>query len=152
MNRFGLLFLPFISLACTESIDVDKETKDLLETDREFAKMSIDKGAAAAFEFYMTPDALALPNKNHPVYGRENIVRAFGGDPGSFKLEWTPEKAEVSASADMGWTWGKYKQTVYTDADDVVSYGKYLNIWKKQEDGTWRLAVDIGNNSPGPEN
>ncbi len=152
MNKIGLLFFPFLSLACADPVDVDKEAKDLLETDREFAQMSADKGAAAAFEFYMTADAMALPHKNHPVYGRENIVSGFGDDPGAFKLEWTPEKAEVSASADMGWTWGRYKQTVFTEADDIVSYGKYLNIWKKQSDGTWRLIVDIGNNSPEPEN
>ena len=38
----------------------------------------------------------------------------------------------------------------YTDADDIVTYGKYLNIWKKQEDGSWRLTIDMGNHSPDP--
>ena len=44
----------------------------------------------------------------------------------------------------------KYKQTVYAEGDDIISHGKYLNIWKKQDYGSWRLIVDMGNNSPEP--
>jgi ketosteroid isomerase-like protein len=150
MHKIGMLLATIISLSCSDKVDVAEEEKNLLKTDREFARMSVNKGAAAAFEHYMTEDAMVLPQNNHPITGRDLIVKAFGDDPDSFKLEWTPEKAEVSESGDMGWTWGRYKQTVFTDKDDKVSYGKYLNIWEKQKDGSWRLAVDMGNKSPEP--
>ncbi len=32
-----------------------------------------------------------------------------------------------------------------------VNYGKYVTIWKKQADGTWKFVVDVGNKSPAPE-
>lgn len=150
MNRIGLLLVPVLSLSCSSPVDVIKESQDLLDTDKEFAQMSLDKGAAAAFEYYMTEDAMVLPHKGHPINGRDGIVKAFGDNPDAFTLEWIPEKAEASSSGDMGWTWGKYKQTIYADGDDIVSYGKYLNIWKKQNDGSWKLIVDMGNSSPEP--
>lgn len=39
------------------------------------------------------------------------------------------------------------------EADTVksVSHGKYLNIWEKDADGNWKVAVDMGNSSPAPE-
>jgi ketosteroid isomerase-like protein len=29
--------------------------------------------------------------------------------------------------------------------------GKYLNVWKKQPDGSWKVLVDIGNEDPVPD-
>jgi len=51
----------------------------------------------------------------------------------------------------MGWTWGKYVLS-FNDEDGVEQkrYGKYLNIWTRQEDGQWKVAVDMGNSSPKP--
>ena len=62
------------------------------------------------------------------------------------------KKASVSASGDMGWTWGIYVMTV-READGTVrtSHGKYLNVWEKQPDGEWKVVADIGNESPEPE-
>ena len=33
----------------------------------------------------------------------------------------------------------------------VVRHGKYVTIWKKQADGSWKFVVDIGNPSSPPE-
>jgi ketosteroid isomerase-like protein len=33
----------------------------------------------------------------------------------------------------------------------VAGYGKYTSIWKKQEDGQWKVLVDMGNDSPDPK-
>jgi ketosteroid isomerase-like protein len=51
----------------------------------------------------------------------------------------------VAESGDMGWTWEKYQ--VVVDAE-TVSSGKYVNVWKKQADGSWKVRVDIGNQKP----
>jgi ketosteroid isomerase-like protein len=150
MKKLIVILITTLLISCSGSVNMVKESQDLLNTDIAFARMSLDKGAAAAFEFYMTADAMVLPHNSQPIYGRDDIVKGFGDDSGAFTLEWTPEKAEVSASGDLGWTWGRYKQTIFKDGDDIITHGKYLNIWKKQDDGTWRLAVDMGNSNPEP--
>ena len=162
MNKTGILLIRVLALSCSSTIAVEQASQNLLNTDKEFAQMSLDKGAGAAFEFYLTEDAMILPHNGNPVNGREIIVKAFTVNPiwDKTELAWTPEKAEVSQSGDMGWTWGKYKQTVHrkskqsvhNHSDDIVTYGKYLNIWRKQIDGSWKLVVDMGNHSPEPEN
>jgi len=71
--------------------------------------------------------------------------------PEGTSLTWTPVKAEMSASGDLGYTYGNYIYTAKNKEGKLVAnYGKYTSIWKKQKDGQWRVEVDMGNSSPDP--
>ena len=71
--------------------------------------------------------------------------------PEGTSLTWTPVKAELSASGDLGYTYGNYIYTAKNKEGKLVSsYGKYTSIWKKQENGHWKVMVDMGNSSPDP--
>ena len=48
----------------------------------------------------------------------------------------------------MGWTWGIYTITFQTDSGEVTGQGKYLNVWKKDAEGNWRVLIDMGNQNP----
>ena len=135
--------------SCYHSKDKDKEKEILLETDRAFAKLSADSGAASAFREYLVEDAIQLPANRLPVYGRDAIYTSMSSSELAYTLIWQPQLAEVSKSADMGWTWGNY-QMIYFDEDNnkVTSPGKYLNVWLRQPDGTWKVQVDMGNKNP----
>jgi len=128
----------------------DKES--LLETDRAFAAASAARGAADAFNEYLHDDALMLPAGNNPVKGRTAIYDVMKDAPEGYVLAWTPEDGEVARSGDFGYTWGKYVSSL-PDSSGVVQkkYGKYLNVWKKDDAGRWRVLVDTGNQSPPPE-
>lgn len=124
----------------------------LLNTDRAFAQMSLDKGAAEAFRHFLTEDAMGMSPNQHPVVGRENIYNEMKVWQEESQLFWEPQRAEVADSEDMGWTWGKYILSfVDEEGMEQKRYGKYLNIWSRQEDGQWKVAVDMGNPSPPPE-
>ncbi|MGA3091199.1 MAG: nuclear transport factor 2 family protein [Terriglobales bacterium] len=71
--------------------------------------------------------------------------------PEGATLTWTPVKADMSASGDLGYTYGNYVFTAKNKQGKVVvNYGKYTSIWKKQNDGRWKVVVDMGNSSPDP--
>ena len=147
----GLLFILILMAGCASKMDSEKETKALLNTDRQFAKVSVEKGAAEAFRMYLTEHALQLPAGSNPIYGRESIYQGMLDMPEGAVLEWEPQDGEVAQSGELGWTWGNYIFS-YKDSkgETKKSYGKYLNVWKKQ-DGKWRVLIDMGNNSPEPE-
>lgn len=152
---FGIaasLFLLISMVGCESKVDVVREKTALFETDREFAKMSLEKGAAEAFRMYLAEDAAQLSAGANPVFGRDSIYQGMlQMRPGSV-LDWEPEDGEVAQSGEMGWTWGQYVLTWRDDqGKEAKSYGKYLNIWEKQEDGQWRVLIDMGNKSPMPE-
>jgi ketosteroid isomerase-like protein len=72
--------------------------------------------------------------------------------PEGTTLTWTPVKAEMSSSGDLGYTYGNYIYTAKNKEGKLVAnYGKYTSIWKKQKDGQWKVAVDMGNSSPDPK-
>ena len=145
------LILVFVS-ACDKTIDTVKEGEKLIQSDREFALFSVENGAAEAFNKYLSVDALELPAGKNPVEGRSIIYDSMKEHQDSYTLDWSPQYAEVSNSGELGYTWGTYTLS-YSDesGEEQRSYGKYLNIWKKQNDGSWKVAVDMGNSSPNPE-
>ena len=66
-----------------------------------------------------------------------------------YTLSWQAVDGEVAASGEMGWTWGESQTAVKDSTGQTrIFYGKYLNVWKKQADGSWKVRVDIGNASP----
>lgn len=147
----SLLIFSILFTSCVEKDDVMTEKERLLETDRQFAAMSIEKGAAEAFYHFLAEDAMGL-NGPHPVIGRDKLYAEMK-DGSPYTLAWEPQRAEVSKSADMGWSWGTYVLTRLDEAgEEQKSYGKYLNVWERQEDGEWKVVVDVGTPSPAPEN
>lgn len=140
--------LPVLAVSCESKLDLEKEKQNLLKTDIEFCRTSVEKGAAEAFYLYLADDAVQLPASSPPIVGRQAIRdRMTGGSEAV--LKWEPAKAEVAKSGDLGYTWGNYELTLQgEDGKTEKVSGKYLNIWKKQPDGTWKAIVDIGNQSP----
>lgn len=66
---------------------------------------------------------------------------AFSLDPGS---------VVVSSSGDMAYETGTYSWTgPAPDGTEVTSAGKYAAVWR-QEDGNWKMAVDIWNGDGAP--
>ena len=120
----------------------------LLKTDIEFARASVEKGAAAAFALYLADDAMQMPAGANPIFGKKDILAGMGS---GYVLTWEPKKAEVAKSGDLGWTWGTYElRTNDGEGKPIVRYGKYVNVWRRQKDGKWRVILDMGNASPAP--
>ena len=138
-------------MGCQPRIDHEQEQKVLLETDKAFSRHSRDSGAAEAFNHYLADDALQLPASRQPLSGREAIYRELKASEGSYVLQWEPKHADVSLNGDMGYTWGTFTVTIQDSlGKSNQRFGKYVNVWKKQADGSWKVVVDIGNQNPSP--
>ena len=57
----------------------------------------------------------------------------------------------ASKSDDLGYSMGLYELS-YKDADGnpVADHGKYMTVWKKSSDGTWKVAADMFNTNIAP--
>jgi len=125
--------------------------QSLLETDRSFAAASLAQGTADAFYANLLDDALELTANGAPVEGRV-AIREHLRPLGMQVLAWTPQKAEVAASLDLGWTWGEWRLLASARSGKELARGKYLNVWKRDVAGAWKVAVDIGNAAtPAPD-
>jgi uncharacterized protein (TIGR02246 family) len=120
------------------------------------AAWSKDAGAKDADKFagYYTDDgSLLLPNA--PIInGKEAIKAAVKGmmsDP-NFALNFQGTRAEASKGGDTVWSIGAYAMTVSDPKTKkpVTDKGKYLTVFKKQADGSWKAIADMVNSDLPP--
>lgn len=121
----------------------------LLKMEADFARASAARGVEGWLS-YFAPDAAIFPPSADIVTGLPAIRAHYqktGFTPAG--LSWTPVFAEASACGDLGYTFGNW-EAVEKDAKGApVTYrGKFLTVWKRQADGSWKVAADIGNARP----
>lgn len=118
----------------------------VLAADRAFAARAAQVGAAAAFREFMDPDdGRLIPRVGPPAVGETAIYAMMGGDePDAGRLLWAPEEAFVADSGELAATWGSAR-FVPADPDAPERQGRYLTVWRKDDDGRWRGLIDLGN-------
>lgn len=145
----GLLLGSAIGQQCATQSNLAEETDRLLQTDRDFSSYSAQTNPAEAFNKYLDEEALQLPHLGVPILGRESIYEGMQG--GNYALIWEPVTGLVSQAGDLGYTWGNWEASFPSaEGDTVRQYGKYLNVWRKQADESWKVLVDMGNSNPPP--
>jgi hypothetical protein len=69
--------------------------------------------------------------------------------PKDYELTWTPTDAMMGPSGDMGYTWGHFEgRSKDANGNPVLTSGRYITMWRKQPDGTWKVVLDAGANEP----
>jgi ketosteroid isomerase-like protein len=127
-----------------------KATADTLkQLEGEFMKAAADRGSAGYMSYY-ADDAVEVPNGSPAIVGKIEIAKTMGFlDDKNNRLIWTPVGADISASGDLGYTYGTYEfRSMDKDGKPFVDYGKYTSIWKLQKDGSWKVVLDMGNSNP----
>ena len=123
--------------------------EDIRAADDEFAQAAARLGTGRAFGSYAAENAQIFSTPGEFITGPDAISEAFGPTTDDSKLVWHPVAGEVARSGDLGFTVGN---AVFTgrslDGSPQVRYSKYLTVWKRQRDGSWRYVVDGGNARP----
>lgn len=152
MKKLAVALLLLVSLLAPTSFAQKKTSKDadlLRQLEADFAK-AVAKHGHDAFVSYFAEDGVELENGGG--INTKDDMRKEGPWPPDMSLTWTPVKAEMAASGDLGYTYGNYVlKTKDKDGNPVTQYGKYASIWKKQKDGSWKVVLDMGNSSPEPK-
>jgi len=136
--------------AASASSKATAETLKQLEG--EFMKAAAEKGSEGYMSYY-ADDSVELPNGAPLISGKANIAEGMGFlDNKDNRLQWTPVGADISASGDIGYTYGNFEfHSKDKEGKPHVDYGKYTSIWKLQADGSWKVVLDMGNASPTPK-
>jgi ketosteroid isomerase-like protein len=115
--------------------------------DAAWVKAAETKQVDAWMAFY-AEDAVVLPPNEAVATDRSSIRKSVGellALPG-LSLTWQPAHIEVAAAGDIAYLYGTYELTS-EDAHGMpmTDYGKNVEIWKKQSDGSWKCIVDTWN-------
>ena len=99
-----------------------------------------------------TDNAVFINERGEASRGKDTIATEFKdflADP-TMKLDYKPGAKVVSSGGDMAYSTAEYSET-YTDPATkklVTMKGTNLSVWKKQEDGSWKLVADSNPAAP----
>ena len=120
----------------------------LFDLEAKFAKATAE-GGGKAFASWFAEDGVSLGNNEAPVHGREAIAKEANWTAQNYQLLWTPTDAVMSPLGDMGYTWGHYEgHSRDADGKSKVTTGRYLTIWRKEPDGSWKVLLDASQDEP----
>jgi uncharacterized protein (TIGR02246 family) len=151
-----ILFLSFSLISCkgTQEEAVQEEVMDLAQVRQSIEGANVKfgeavrMGDAAALAGLYTDDARLLPPNSEMIAGKDGIEAFWGGGLQMGIKDAVLTTVDVLGMGDMVCEIGKYNLTIQPEGQDAFEdSGKYLVIWKKAADGTWKLHVDIWNTS-----
>ncbi|TLF46343.1 YybH family protein [Maribacter aurantiacus] len=139
-----------LSLLVFTSIFAQNEhSKAIVEIEnlsKERAK-AFNQSDAKTIASYFTLDAILMaPNKNVQI-GQESIEAYYQGLFDNFNLELDSYYEEVEVSGNMAYGRGEaiVKATPKKGGETITTSSKYLNILRRQSDGSWLTTHDIWN-------
>jgi ketosteroid isomerase-like protein len=120
----------------------------LFDLEAKFAKDVAERGGAG-FADWFAEDGVALGNGVAPLVGKVAIARSASWSPQAYQLTWKPTDGMMGPSGDMGYTWGHYEgHSKDANGNPVMTSGRYMTIWRKQPDGSWKVVLDAGSTEP----
>jgi ketosteroid isomerase-like protein len=120
----------------------------MADAEREFARTATVKGWRDAFLDFFADDAIAFTPE--VALAKERLKKEPSRPFTEVELVWEPRTGDVAASGDLGWLTGPSTSLDRKAPEPKPRHGCYLSIWRKQPDGTWRVIIDVGANSPEP--
>ncbi|MEY2511735.1 MAG: hypothetical protein QOE26_2498 [Verrucomicrobiota bacterium] len=128
-----------VALLRLRAENLEEAVRAMTIAEKKFYETGQEKGTRAAFLEFLAPDAIVfLPG---PVNGQE----AWSKRPESgLDLVWEPTFAAIARSADFGYDTGPSKWRGKKSDPLFTGFGHFVSIWKKQKDGSWKVALDCG--------
>ncbi len=133
---------------------VEQLRRSVADADSNFAALSVAQGYSIAFPAWANPDFMLVFGGNFiGLLGHGEIVDTYAGWTPAEELAWGPLYSGASASGDLGFTVGNATTTVRDGTGAIVSrsYTKYLTLWARTADGSWRFIADGGSPRPAPQ-
>ena len=119
----------------------------IVAAERAFAAATRHLGIRDGFLTFLTPDAIDIAPDGDRLTVVSLTARLRAQPPGAVPparhLLWEPRTGAISQAGDLGWLTGPYRSMSGHDASDE-RHGAYFSIWKRQDDGTYKVRLDIG--------
>ena len=112
----------------------------LAQTERAFSARCAEIGIRDSFLENFAADAIHFGPE--PRLARPDLEKEASST--KVRLTWDPKIVRVASTGQLAVSTGPYILQTAT----YKSSGYYLSIWKRQDDGTWKVAADIGVSGP----
>ena len=149
LRRSGCLFLAIALGACAQGVPpaTSFTAEDSVAIDSVWAGvMAIINGSQdyeALVEMGYAPDAVELAPNRPAVQGREAIAKYLGSFP--HITSFTTTTIDLTGSGDLAYQYGTYHMVMEGPEGSMTDDGKFIELWKRQPNGSWKVVYDLFN-------
>jgi len=145
MSRIAAALLLAAACAPAAPATLTDADRQAIEAQRQVFKEAAEAADWTRLVALYTEDARVLPPNGRMVTGRIALRELFSSFPpiGNFVLA----TQEVHGGGDLAIVRGTYSMTLMPPGAPaaIADTGKFVEMWQKQPDGTWLIALDIWN-------
>ncbi len=146
------LIVASLSTACGGSKGNDEGVADVraaIEAANVRFSEAFARGDATTLSAMYTPDAIAFPPDSEMIRGNEAIGAFWKAARDSGVRSATLTTVEVDRSGDVAYEVGNVSLTIQPAGQEPkTEAAKYVVVWQRQADGSWKLHRDIWNSLP----
>ncbi|HEY0512719.1 MAG TPA: nuclear transport factor 2 family protein [Thermoanaerobaculia bacterium] len=129
-----------VAASALPKVDAGAAKASLLEADRRLAGAAQESGTAALVPV-LTDDVRLLRAGQAMTSGKAAAQTLLAEDKAP--VTWEPAGGGVARSGDLGYTYGILERRDIGVETPWMKTGNYLRVWRKQLDGSWKLAFDV---------
>ena len=133
-------FPVILALAASTAAGAGEEkAREVFEAEKAFARAGAERGIRESFlQFFADESVLFAPGPtNGKAYYKEYKDKGY-------KLVWEPNFAAVAASGELGVTTGPWHLEKSMTNPEILGYGEFSSVWKRQPNKSWKVVLDLG--------
>jgi len=132
--------------AATKPDPIPPALEAMADTERDFARRAMVVGWKEAFLEFFSDSAVGYDGES--VGPAKEQIRANPDPPKDLQLLWEPRYGDVARSGELGYLTGPSRNILPSRNNGLPRHGVYASIWKRERDGSFRVVIDVGINTP----
>lgn len=120
----------------------------MIDTEKAFAARALVVGWKQAFLEYFAQSGIGF-DEGRVGNAREQVSKA-PDPPKELQLLWEPRFGDSAASGEIGYLTGPVRSILPSRNNGQPRHSNYFSIWKRQRDGSFKVVMDVGVQTPGP--
>jgi len=145
VSAVAVLVFAGTAISAAQKSNPNPDEQAIRKLDKDWSAAAGSKDVDKTVSFY-SDDASALPFNAPIANGKDQIRQVWAhltSLPG-FALSFGPTKIEVAKSGDLAYDVGTFELKSNDAQGNVTTeVGKYVVVWKKQPDKTWKAVIDM---------
>jgi len=125
-------------------VDVEADIEAIKNLRKQYM-VSQDAGNAEGCVSYWSEDGVLMPPNEPSVIGKEALLSWYQNAFKHVQIDFTISFEQIEVAGDWGFVRGGYEGTLIPkpDGEPIPDNGKYLEILKRQPDGSWKWACHM---------
>lgn len=158
IRKTVLVILGFLAVACSSNTPSTGGSQKGASLDATAVRAAIEtangrfldafkRGDKAGLMANYTDDAIVMMQNEEAWRGREGLDKGFSAFLSQMSFKDGAAKTEdVMVAGDLAVETGAFAWTLQLKSGaEIKDKGKYVTIWKRQADGSWKIVRDINN-------